>query len=68
MFFIYAIYNRKYGKYYIGQTENLKERIRAHNEHRFHTSYTSRFDGDWILIYKEEHKSRIEALKRERNN
>ena len=66
MYFVYAIYNTKHSKIYIGQTEDLKVRILAHNNKTFKNSYTSRFDGTWKLIYKEPLVSRIEALSRER--
>ena len=66
MYLVYAIYNYKHSKIYIGQTENLEERIRLHNDKFFKNSYTARFDGTWILIYKEETGDRIGALKREK--
>lgn len=66
MYFVYSIYNRKNNKIYIGQTDNLEERLRLHNNKTFKNSYTSRFDGDWALIYKEEANNRLEALKREK--
>jgi len=62
---VYAIYNQKNEKFYIGQTKDLNERLRLHNE-RIFRSYTSRFDGEWILIYKEDHDSREVALRREK--
>ncbi len=66
MFFVYAIYNRKHNKIYIGQTKDLKERINLHNRGIFKTSFTSRYDGIWILIYKELLKTRQESLMREK--
>ncbi len=66
MYFIYAIYNRNNDKIYIGQTENIEERLELHNDKTFKHSYTSRFDGEWILIYKEETSNRLLALKREK--
>jgi len=66
MFYLYAIYNLKYHKIYIGQTENLTRRIKFHNNKTFHKCYTSRFDGKWQLIYQEEVATRQEALKREK--
>ncbi|MCL5113557.1 MAG: GIY-YIG nuclease family protein [Patescibacteria group bacterium] len=60
------MYNKNSNKIYIGQTENLEERLRLHNERAFKHSYTSRFIGEWSLIYKEEADNRITALKREK--
>ena len=66
MFFVYAIYNRKHSKIYIGQTKDFVERIYLHNQGIFKTSFTSRYDGLWVLIYKEELKTRQESLTREK--
>lgn len=66
MFFVYGLHNKKHDKIYIGQTENLEERVILHNNGLFIGSFTSRFDGPWILIYQEECKTRSDALKREK--
>lgn len=66
MYNVYAIYNQKHDKIYIGQSKNLNARLRLHKDHAFKNSYTSRFDGDWILIYVENKPTRQEALKREK--
>ena len=66
MFYVYALYNKKHGKIYIGQTENLEVRLRLHNSGEFKKSYTARLDGDWVLIYSEEALDRRVALKREK--
>jgi putative endonuclease len=64
--YVYAVYNRENNKIYIGQTENLNERLKLHNTKEFVGSFTSRFNGHWELIYKEEVKTRKEALIREK--
>ena len=66
MFTVYALYNRKHSKLYIGQTENLKERLRLHKEKVFKDSYTAKLDGEWELIYQEVCPVRSSALLRER--
>ncbi|MEK7481753.1 MAG: GIY-YIG nuclease family protein, partial [Patescibacteria group bacterium] len=65
MYFVYAIYNPTHNKIYIGQTINLQERLRLHNKHEL-GGYTSRFSGEWILIFQEESKTRKQALIREK--
>lgn len=65
MYSVYAIYNQSVGKIYIGQTQDLPERLRIHNEHLF-KGYTSRFQGEWELIYSESVATRTEALQREK--
>ena len=64
-FFVYAIYNKISKKIYIGQTSNLEKRILEHNN-KFGNHYTAKFLGAWKLIYKEELKTRQEALIREK--
>lgn len=66
MFSVYALYNKKNNKIYIGQTENLEERLKLHNGKLFRGSYTARFDGEWDLIYKEDAVDRKQALVREK--
>jgi len=65
MFTVYALYNKNYNKIYIGQTLDLVKRLVEHNTHLF-KGYTSRFDGEWIVIFTEDHKTRSEALLREK--
>lgn len=66
MFYVYSIYNKKHNRIYIGQTKDLDNRIKLHNDKTFRNSYTARFDGEWILVYKEELENRIEALRKEK--
>lgn len=63
---VYAIHNKKHNKIYIGQTTDIEERLKLHNNKFFTNSYTSRFDGTWTLIYTEKVKDRAEALRREK--
>ena len=64
-YYVYAIYNFKCDKIYIGQTSNLPERLILHNNKAF-KGYTAQFDGSWTVIYKENVNTRQEALKREK--
>lgn len=65
MFFVYALYNKKFDKIYIGQTRDLEKRLYEHNAHIF-TGYTSRFEGSWEIIYHETQETREAALLREK--
>lgn len=65
MFTVYVLYNDKAKKTYTGQTEDLDLRIKQHNDH-FYKSFTSRYRGEWVLIYAESVATRSEALKREK--
>lgn len=64
-FFVYVLYNETSSKIYIGQTSNLENRLVEHNRKRGR-HYTANFLGEWKLIYKEELKTKQEALKREK--
>lgn len=66
MYTVYAIYNEKHKKIYVGQTKNLNERLILHNNHVFYKGFTTRFDGEWKIIYSEIQASREESLRREK--
>ena len=55
--------SQKDGKLYIGSTEDSKRRFKEHNFGR--TGYT-KLKRPWKLVYKEEFKTKKEAIKRER--
>ena len=67
MFFVYALYNKKHNKIYIGQTVDLQSRVLEHNDPTSdkHT-YTKSFDGLRELVYKEDVKDCSTALTREK--
>ncbi len=66
MFFVYCIFNKNHNKIYIGQTSDIHERIKLHNNHEFKKGFTSRFSGEWKLVYSESFQTRLDALKREK--
>lgn len=65
MFHVYAIHNYKAGRVYIGQTDAVERRIKEHNSKKG-KHFTARFEGEWVLIYKESLPTRSEAIKREK--
>ncbi|MEK7603877.1 MAG: GIY-YIG nuclease family protein [Patescibacteria group bacterium] len=64
-FAVYALYNDSVDKIYIGQTRDLENRLNLHNSHTF-KGYTSRFSGQWRIIYTEFLLTRVEAIRREK--
>ena len=62
MFFIYIIYSIKIDQYYIGQTENLENRLYRHNNSG---SKSTKKAKDWTLKYTEVFTTRSLAVKRE---
>ena len=66
-YYVYILRSQSSGRYYCGQTSDLKRRLRQHNDPNYKlTKTTKRFSGPWELIWFEECASRAEALKRER--
>ena len=63
--FVYVLYNFQNDKIYIGQTIDLIARVKQHNDSSF-KKFTSRYSGEWVLIYKELLPCRSEAVKREK--
>ena len=59
---VYILQSIKDKTYYVGSTNNLKDRIMRHNEGR--VSYT-KARRPWKLVYFEEHPNRSSAAKRE---
>ena len=62
MHYLYILKSRNSGKYYIGETNNIENRLQRHRQKK--TSFGQRND-DLILIYKKELNSRSEAKKLE---
>lgn len=63
MFFVYVLQSETTGKYYIGQTNNLEQRLLRHNIHP--DSYTQN-RGPWKVLYSEAYETRAEAMGREK--
>ena len=63
MYYIYLLESEKDGRYYIGQTSNLEERIVYHNSNR--SKYTKN-KGPWKLMGYKTFQTRSEAMKEEK--
>jgi putative endonuclease len=61
-FTLYILYSSEVDKYYVGQTENIEERLKSHLSKI--SPYTS-IASDWKLVYTEEYQTRTEVIKRE---
>ncbi len=67
VFWVYVLESKATGKRYVGQTNDLRSRVRQHNEPATNRSlFTGRDAGPWILIHSERCASRAAALARER--
>ncbi len=62
-YWVYILRNESTGRFYVGHTNDLEDRIRRHNEGR---SEATRTGGSWKLVYQEEFPTRQGAVARER--
>ncbi len=62
MYIVYIIQSDKTNRFYVGYTSNLETRIIYHNSG---SNRSTRNKGIWKLVYREEFKSKTEAIKRE---
>lgn len=63
MFWTYIIYSKSWDKYYVGHSQYLNSRIQRHNEG---LSRSTKAGIPWELVYCEKFKTRVEAIRRER--
>ncbi|MEH6406132.1 MAG: GIY-YIG nuclease family protein [Leeuwenhoekiella sp.] len=63
---VYILYSKKLDSFYIGETENLAERIDQHNSGFYNKAYTKKAN-DWELFYTFTSESKSQALKIERH-
>ncbi len=61
-FHLYILQSQSTGRFYVGQTEHLKERVAYHNANY---SLSLRNRGPWKLMYSEQYEPRSEAMRRE---
>ena len=61
-YFVYILQSED-GSYYVGQTNNLENRLKRHNGGHVRSTKNKK---PWKLVYNEEYLTRIEAMKRER--
>jgi putative endonuclease len=63
MFFVYILEASESKKYYIGQTDDLEERVKRHNQGR---NLSTKAFIPWNLKWWNEYQTRSEAVKVER--
>jgi putative endonuclease len=67
MFFVYVLQSQSSGKRYVGQTADLEQRLKEHNDPSHNLAKcTTRNAGPWELLHSEEYATRSEAMKREK--
>ncbi|NVO20481.1 MAG: GIY-YIG nuclease family protein [Bacteroidetes bacterium] len=64
MFYTYVLYSTEYQKIYIGQSSNLQQRLKQHNDID-NAGWTRKYQP-WVIVYAELYSDRKQAMKRER--
>jgi len=62
-YFIYVIYSINFGRYYVGLSADVKQRLKIHNSCKVKST---KVYAPLKLIHNEEFETRIEARKREK--
>jgi putative endonuclease len=62
MFTVYILKSDKNGRYYIGHTNNIKNRIKRHNNGQ---NKSTKMFRPWKLVYTEKYLTKSEACRRE---
>ena len=63
MHFVYVLESLTTKKWYIGYTQNIEQRVTAHNEGK---NVSTSHGGPWKLIYYEAYLEKMDALGREK--
>ena len=67
MFYVYVLRSQTSGMRYVGQTQDLHERLTKHNQNDPNgIRFTGKNPGPWVVIYYETHPTRSEAMRREK--
>lgn len=63
MYYVYVLKSRKDGKFYVGYTNNIKERVKLHNTGKIKST---KLRKPFELVYYEASLTKEDALHRER--
>jgi putative endonuclease len=65
MFCVYILQNPN-GRFYVGHTNDLENRVASHNRTDKISGKFARKNGPWTLVWSEEYPDRSSATRRER--
>ena len=63
MFYVYVLKSQKDGRLYIGVTQNLRQRLKKHNQR---SNLSTKRRGPFVLVYYEAYRAKKDALIREK--
>ena len=61
-YYVYILYSETINQYYVGQTQNIEERLQQHRNSR---SKSTKKASDWVLVYSEVFAFRADSVNRE---
>ncbi len=62
MYYVYILESQKNGQFYIGQTQNIQQRLDYHNNGRVKST---RYKRPWIIFFYKQYDTRSEAYQQE---
>ncbi len=62
VFWVYILQSETSGKFYVGQTSDVHDRLTRHNQGRVPSTSSK---GPWKLVFSEEYQTRSSACQRE---
>ena len=62
-FFVYILFSNKFGRFYVGMTNNLVRRLKQHNSNQV---ISTKVFSPWVIVHNEVFETRIEAREREK--
>ena len=62
MFYTYILYSENFDLFYIGQTNNLDDRISRHNQNR---NKWTKNKGPWAIVFSKSFPTRAQAVQLE---
>ena len=65
MHYLYILYSQSVDKYYVGESNNVEERLLKHNVHSYEGSFT-KIASDWQVVLIFECVSRNQAISLEK--
>jgi putative endonuclease len=62
-YWTYILQSESSDRYYCGSTDDVERRVRQHNDPQYIGSKTTkRFKGPWTLVWKQQCRTRSEAM------
>jgi putative endonuclease len=61
-YYVYILYSETINQYYVGQTQNIEERLQQHRNSR---NKSTKKASDWVLVYSEVFAFRADSVNRE---